>query len=135
MTSAAMMDKLDEHERGVTRRSTRMVADHGDLAMGQRRPRRSRPGNALDHRPRRPASDALPPRLRELASHEADASFTWEGAWEYDPVRGTGSVEVGKDGRLRGRIEIEDGDESTFVGEPAPAPAGPIPDPPARSPR
>ena len=59
------------------------------------------------------------------------ASFTWEGAWEYDPVRGTGSVKLGKDGRLRGRIKIENGDESTFVGEPAPAPAELIPDPPS----
>jgi hypothetical protein len=59
------------------------------------------------------------------------ASFTWDGAWEYDPMRGTGSVELGKDGRLRGRIKIEDGDGSTFVGERAPVPAEPIPDPPS----
>jgi hypothetical protein len=59
------------------------------------------------------------------------ASFIWEGAWQYNPVRGTGSVRIGKDGRLRGRIKIEDGDESTFVGEQAPTPADPIPDPPS----
>jgi hypothetical protein len=29
------------------------------------------------------------------------AALTWEGAWEYDPVSGTGSVKLGKDGRLR----------------------------------
>jgi hypothetical protein len=45
------------------------------------------------------------------------ASFTWEGAWEYDQMRGTGSVKLGKDGRLRGRIKIKDGDESTFIAE------------------
>ena len=43
-------------------------------------------------------------------------------------MRGTGSVKLGKDGSLRGRIKIENGDGSTFVGEPAPAPADPIPD-------
>ena len=43
------------------------------------------------------------------------ASFTWEGAWEYDPMKGTGSVRLGKDGRLRGRIQIENGDDSSFI--------------------
>jgi hypothetical protein len=62
---------------------------------------------------------------------KAGASFTWEGAWEYDPKRGTGSVKLGKDGRLRGRIKIENGDESTFVGDRVRAPAEPIPDPPS----
>lgn len=38
------------------------------------------------------------------------ASFTWEGAWEYDPMSGTGSVRIGKDGKLHGRIKIKDGD-------------------------
>jgi hypothetical protein len=59
------------------------------------------------------------------------ASFTWEGAWEYDPMSGTGTVRVGKDGKLRGRIKISGGDESTFVGERAPEPAEPIPNPPS----
>lgn len=27
-------------------------------------------------------------------------SFTWEGAWEYDPMSGSGRVMLGKDGRL-----------------------------------
>ena len=44
-------------------------------------------------------------------------SFTWRGAWEYDPVSGTGSVRLRKDGRLAGRIRIKDGDESSFVAE------------------
>ena len=38
-------------------------------------------------------------------------SFTWEGAWEYDPMSGTGTVRVGKDGKLRGRLKIRGGDE------------------------
>jgi len=58
-------------------------------------------------------------------------SFTWEGAWEYDPVSGTGSVRLRKDGRLAGRIRIKDGDESTFRAERAEEPDEPIPDPPS----
>jgi hypothetical protein len=58
-------------------------------------------------------------------------SFTWEGAWEFDQVSGTGSVKLGKDGRLKGRIKIKDGDASTFVAERASKPAAPIPDPPS----
>lgn len=42
-------------------------------------------------------------------------SFTWQGAWEYDPMSGTGRVTLGKDGRLKGSIRIKDGDSSTFV--------------------
>lgn len=59
------------------------------------------------------------------------ASFSWEGAWEYDPMSGTGTVKLGKDGRLRGRIKIEDSDESTFLAERATEPPEPIPDPPS----
>lgn len=59
------------------------------------------------------------------------ASFTWEGAWEYDPMSGRGSVKLGKDGRLHGRIKINDGDQSTFVAERAAAPEDPIPEPPS----
>lgn len=62
---------------------------------------------------------------------KAGASFTWEGAWEFDPMSGTGSVKLGKDGKLRGRIKIKNGDESTFTAERASAPAEPIPDPPS----
>ena len=62
---------------------------------------------------------------------KAGASFTWEGAWEYDPTSGTGSVRLGKDGKLRGRIKIKDGDASTFVALRTTAPVQPIPDPPS----
>jgi len=58
-------------------------------------------------------------------------SFTWKGAWEYDPVSGTGSVKLRKDGRLAGRIRIKAGDESTFIAERAEEPEDPIPDPPS----
>ena len=58
-------------------------------------------------------------------------SFTWQGAWEYDPVTGTGSVRLRKDGRLAGSIRIKDGDESTFIAERAEEPDDPIPDPPS----
>ena len=57
-------------------------------------------------------------------------SFTWEGAWEYDQVSGTGSVRLRKDGRLAGRIRIKGGDESTFIAERAEEPDEPIPEPP-----
>ena len=33
---------------------------------------------------------------------KSGVSFTWEGAWEFDPVSGSGRVSLGKDGRLRG---------------------------------
>src|SRR5207247_10877003 len=59
------------------------------------------------------------------------ASFSWEGAWEYDPMSDSGTVKVDKDGRLRGRIKIKDGDESTFIAERATEPAEPIPAPPS----
>jgi len=58
-------------------------------------------------------------------------SFTWQGAWEYDPVSGTGSVRLRKDGRLAGKIKIKNGDESTFVAERTTEPDEPIPDPPS----
>jgi len=62
---------------------------------------------------------------------KAAVSFRWEGSWEYDPVSGTGSVKLGKDGRLRGRIQISGGDDSTFTAEPADEPDEPIADPPS----
>lgn len=62
---------------------------------------------------------------------KSGASFTWEGSWEYDPMSGTGSVRLGKDGRLRGKIKIKDGDESTFVAVRAAEPTEPISDPPS----
>jgi len=54
-------------------------------------------------------------------------SFTWEGAWEYDQVSGTGRVTLGKDGRLKGILRIKDGDSSTFVAVHAEEPDEPIP--------
>ena len=57
------------------------------------------------------------------------ASFTWTGAWEYDPMTGTGSVKLRKDGTLQGRIKIKNGDESTFTAEKTTAPTTPIPEP------
>jgi hypothetical protein len=62
---------------------------------------------------------------------KAGVSFTWKGAWEYDPVSGIGNVRIGKDGRLRGKIKITDGDESTFMAERAEEPDEPIEDPPS----
>lgn len=58
-------------------------------------------------------------------------SFTWEGAWEFDQVSGTGSVKVGKDGRLKGNLRIKNGDDSTFIAERATEPDDPIPKPPS----
>lgn len=71
-------------------------------------------------------------RLHCLLAHvdvrptRTGASFTWE----HDPMHGTGSVKLGKDGRLQGQIEIVGGDQSTFVAERAIEPSEPIPDPP-----
>lgn len=62
---------------------------------------------------------------------KAGVSFTWEGAWEYDQVSGTGSVKFGKDGRLKGKFSIKDGDSSTFVAEKTEEPDEPIPNPPS----
>ena len=58
-------------------------------------------------------------------------SFSWNGAWEYDPVSGNGRVRLRKDGRLAGTIRIRDGDESTFIAERADCPDEPIPNPPS----
>ncbi len=63
--------------------------------------------------------------------NKTGVSFTWQGAWEYDPVTGTGNVKLRKDGRLAGRIKIKGGDESTFIAERAEEPEEPIPDPPS----
>ncbi len=59
------------------------------------------------------------------------ASFAWNGAWEFDQMSGTGKVKLGKDGRLRGWIKINGGEESTFIAERTSKPAEPIPDPPS----
>jgi hypothetical protein len=62
---------------------------------------------------------------------KAGVSFTWQGAWEFDQMSGTGSVKLRKDGRLRGSISIKDGANSTFIAERADEPDEPIPDPPS----
>ena len=58
-------------------------------------------------------------------------SFTWQGAWEYDPVSGSGSAKLGRDGRLHGKFKIKDGDSSTFIAHRAEAPRLSIEDPPS----
>jgi hypothetical protein len=58
-------------------------------------------------------------------------SFTWEGAWEFDPMSGSGRVTLRKDGRLRGIIRIKDGDSSAFIAERSIEPEEPILDPPS----
>lgn len=58
-------------------------------------------------------------------------SFAWRGAWEYDPCSGTASARLGKDGRLRGKLRIALGDDSTFCAERAEVPDRPIEDPPS----
>ncbi|HEY3447842.1 MAG TPA: hypothetical protein VGK67_15910 [Myxococcales bacterium] len=62
---------------------------------------------------------------------KAGVSFSWEGAWEYDQMSGSGRVTLGKDGRLKGVIRIKDGDSSTFVAERTTEPSEPIPPPPS----
>ncbi len=57
--------------------------------------------------------------------------FAWTGAWEFDPMTGTGTVKLGKDGKLKGTFRIRQGDSSTFVAEKTTAPERPIPDPPS----
>lgn len=58
-------------------------------------------------------------------------AFRWEGAWEYDQVSGSGTVTLGRDGRLKGRIRIKGGDGSTFIAERTEAPDAAIPGPPS----
>jgi hypothetical protein len=57
-------------------------------------------------------------------------SFAWQGAWEYDPMSGSGRVTLSKDGRLKGSIRIKDGDSSTFVAVRTTEPDEPLPPPP-----
>ncbi len=76
-------------------------------------------------------------RLCALLAHlnhkvtKTGLSFKWEGAWEYDPVSGTGNAKLRKDGRLAGKIRIKGGDESTFIAEKTEQPEEPIPNPPS----
>lgn len=58
-------------------------------------------------------------------------SFVWEGAWEYDPMSGTGRVTLGKAGHLEGSLRIKDGDSSTFVAVRTAEPDEPIEEPPS----
>ena len=58
-------------------------------------------------------------------------SFTWEGAWEYDQMSGSGRVVLARHGRLRGTLRIKDGDSSTFAAERTEEPDDPIPHPPS----
>jgi hypothetical protein len=62
---------------------------------------------------------------------KAGMSFTWQGAWEFDQVSGTGSVKLGRDGMLKGTLKIKDGDSSTFIAERAKKPDEPIQEPPS----
>ncbi len=62
---------------------------------------------------------------------KSSVSFTWRGAWEFDPMSGSGRVTLGKDGRLRGFIRIKDGDSSTFIAVRSTEPDQPIDDPPS----
>ena len=62
---------------------------------------------------------------------KSGVSFTWEGAWEYDPMSGSGQVTLGKDGRLKGTIKIKDGDSSTFIAVQSTEPSEPIQNPPS----
>jgi len=55
----------------------------------------------------------------------------WEGAWEFEPVRGSGRVKLGKDGQLKGVIKTHGGEQSTFVAERSSEPSEPIPSPPS----
>ena len=62
---------------------------------------------------------------------KAGVSFTWQGAWEFDEMSGTGSVKLARDGTLKGTLKIKDGDSSTFIAERAEAPDEPIQNPPS----
>jgi hypothetical protein len=79
--------------------------------------------------------DAL--RMHCLLAHvtarptKTGLSFSWSGAWEYDQMSGSGTARLGKDGRLRGRIKISNGDDSTFTAERTTPPKRPIPEPPS----
>jgi len=58
-------------------------------------------------------------------------SFTWQGAWEFDQLTGSGTVRLGQDGKLKGTFRIKDGDSSRFIAERAEAPDEPIQEPPS----
>ena len=80
-------------------------------------------------------SDRL--RMHCLLAHvnckptKTGVSFTWEGAWEYDQMSGSGRVTLGKSGQLKGVIRIKEGDSSSFVAVRTEEPDEPIPPPPS----
>jgi hypothetical protein len=55
-------------------------------------------------------------------------SFAWQVGVGVRSGLGSGSVTLERDGRLKGKFRIKDGDASTFVGERADAPDEPIRD-------
>jgi hypothetical protein len=57
--------------------------------------------------------------------------FTLNGAWEFDPTSASGSVKLGRDGRISGTFKIKQGDSSTFIAGRTSPPTSPIPDPPS----
>jgi hypothetical protein len=75
-------------------------------------------------------------RMLALLAHvncrptKSGISFTWHGAWEFEPMSGTGSVKLRKDGRLVGKFRIKNGDQSTFIAERTTEPDEPIREPP-----
>jgi hypothetical protein len=58
-------------------------------------------------------------------------SFTWDGAWEYDQMSGSGRATPDKKGRLKGVFRMKEGDASTFVAVRAEEPEEEIPPPPS----
>src|SRR3970040_1384243 len=54
------------------------------------------------------------------------ASCTWSGTWEFEQMSGTGSVKLGKDGKLYGKLRIKDGDKSDFIAQRTTEPKTPI---------
>ena len=62
---------------------------------------------------------------------KSGVSFTWEGAWEFDEMSGSGSVKLRKNGRLSGKFRIKNGDSCMFIAERAEQPDDAIPDPPS----
>ena len=67
----------------------------------------------------------------EWIATKTGVRFVLTGSWEYDPTVATGSVKLGKDGRLKGTFKIKQGDSSTFIAERTDAPSRPIPPPPS----
>lgn len=58
-------------------------------------------------------------------------SFTWEGAWEFDQMSGSGRARLNKMDQLKGVIKIKNGDESSFIAERTVEPDESIPSPPS----